>query len=123
MLVSTLLAVALLGGADPAAIDRTSLSPPCDANLEVCDVINPATGKPRVWPKDVAKFQADVETCIHFAGEEPYDAARRREINAAVRKHCGPAERNGAPLRKKYAKNPLVLDRVNAIQALKESAL
>lgn len=125
-IVLALLAAAITGGVSfvhAATAETPPAPPPCDANLEVCDVINPATGKPRVWPKDVAKFQADVETCIHFAGEEPYDAARRREINAAVRKHCGPAERNGAPLRKKYAKNPLVLNRVNAIQALKESAL
>lgn len=122
MLVSMLLAVALLGGTDLSAIAPTD-PPSCDADLQVCDVIDPATGKPRVWPGDVARFQIDVETCIHFAGEEPYDAARRRQIDVAIRKHCGPAERNGARLRKKYAKSPLVLDRLNAIQALMESAL
>lgn len=125
--VLALLAATIPGGMSfahaAAAETPPAPPPPCDANLEVCDVINPATGKPRVWPRDIAKFQTDVETCIHFAGEEPYDAARRRQIDAAIRKHCDPAGRNGAALRKKYAKNPLVLDRVNAIQALKESAL
>ena len=113
--LTMLVLAAALGGNEPA--------PPCDADMQVCDVIDPATGKPRVWPEDVARFQTNVETCIHFAGEEPYDDGRRREINAAVRKYCGPAERGAAPLRKKYAKNPSVLDRVNAIQALKDSAL
>lgn len=122
MLVSILLAVTLFGGTDPSATTPTDQAP-CDASLQVCDVMDPATGKPRIWPKDVARFQIDVETCIHFAGEEPYDAARRRQIEAAIRKHCGPAEQDGARLRTKYAKNPPVLDRVNAIQALKESAL
>lgn len=124
--VLALLAVVIIGGVSfvHGATAETPPAPPtCDANLEVCDVIDLVTGKARVWPRDVAKFKTDVETCIHFAGEEPYDVARRRQINAAIRKHCGPADRNGATLRKKYAKNPLVLDRVNAIQALTESAL
>lgn len=116
MLSSILVAAAILASSPPPP-------PPCDAAMQVCDVIDPATGKVRVWPKDVAKFQTDVETCIHFAGEEPYDAARRRQINAAIRRFCGPADRAAGPLRKKYAGNPPVLDRVNAIQALKESAL
>lgn len=116
--------VLLLGPAPVAArVDPQTGPPTCDRTLQVCDVTDPVTGKPRIWPRDVAKFQTDVETCIHFAGEEPYNDARRREIEAAVRTSCGPAERNGAPLRKKYAKNPPVLDRVIAIQALKESAL
>lgn len=122
MLVSMLLAVALFDAADPAAVAPTDPSS-CDVTLQICDVIDPATGEPRVWPRDVAKFQTDVEPCIHFAGEEPCDAARRRQIEAAIRKHCGPAERDGARLRTKYAKTPPVLDRVNAIQALNESAL
>lgn len=122
MLVPLFLGIAMLGGSDSAAADRTA-PPPCDTGMQVCNVIDPATGKPRVWPKDVAKFQTDVETCIHFAGEEPYDPARRRQVNAAIRRFCTPADRAAGPLRKKYAGNPLVLDRVNAIQALKESAL
>ena len=124
MLLVLAAAFALASPAAPALARTSPPAPPiCDTGLQVCDVIDPATGQPRVWPGDVARFQTDVETCIHFAGEEPYDAERRREINAAIRKHCGGAERAIAPLRKKYAKNPLVLDRVNAIQALKESAL
>lgn len=71
----------------------------------------------------MTRFQRDVETCIHFAGEEPYDDARRREIKAAVRKHCGGSERALPKLRRKYAGNPPVLGRINAIQALRESAL
>ena len=97
--------------------------PPCDTNMEVCAVVDPATGKPRIWPRDVAKFQTDVETCIHFAGEEAYDKARGRQIAAAVKKHCGGAKRALPKLRGKYAGDPLVLGRVTAIQALYDSAL
>lgn len=55
-------------------------------------------------------------------GEEPYDAARRREIDTALHGTRGGAKRATAPLRRKYAKNPPVLDRVNLIQTLMESA-
>ena len=116
MLVSMLLATALFAATPPAP-------PPCDANLQVCDVIDPATGRARVWPRDVAKFQTDVETCIHFAGEEAHDAARGRQIAAAVKRFCGGADRAQPLLLTKYAKNPLFLSRVKAILALKESAL
>jgi hypothetical protein len=117
-------AVALLGAvAAPAAARSSPPPPPCDASLQVCDVIDPATGKARVWPRDVAKFQTDLETCIHFAGEEAYDAARGRQIAAAVKRFCGGADRAQPRLLTKYAKSPLILDRVKAIIALKESAL
>ena len=124
--VVMLAAAGLLLGGPSAALARVEpmvASPPCDANLQVCDVIDPATGKPRVWPRDVMTFQTDVETCIHFAGEEAYDKARGRQIAAGIRKHCGGAKRALPNLRRKYAGDPLVLGRVTAIQALYDSAL
>lgn len=124
MAVLTMLAlITALSGTEPtASADEPVYLPHCDPAMEVCDVLDPATGRVRVWPKDVDRFQDNVEGCIHFAGEEPYDAARRRQIDSALRSTCGGAKRAIAPLRKKYAKNPPVLDRVNAIQALMESA-
>lgn len=119
-------ATALLLGAPPMAFAWTEPAmapPPCEADLQVCDVTDPATGQPGVWPGDVTAFQTDVETCIHFAGEEAYDKACGRQIAAGVRKHCGGAQRALPKLRKKYAGDPLVLGRVNTIQAQYVSAL
>jgi len=55
-------------------------------------------------------------------GEKPYHASRRRQIDTALHSACGGAQRAIAPLPRKYAKNPPVLDRVNLIQTLMESA-
>ena len=124
--VAMLAAAGLLLGGPSAAVARVEpmVAPtPCDANLQVCDAIDPATGKPRVWPRDVATVQTNVETCIHFAGEEAYDRARSRQIAAGIRKHCGRAKQALPNLRGKYAGDPLVLGRVNAIQALYDSML
>ncbi|WGM39103.1 hypothetical protein [Caulobacter sp. NIBR1757] len=106
--------------AQPAA---DAPAPPCDANLQVCPVIDPATGLPRVWPVDIQGFQDDVETCVHFAGEEPYDAARRRQIEAAIRRHCDGSARALPRLLKRYEKAPDALARIRAIQAFREASL
>lgn len=39
-------------------------------------------------PTDVQAFLARENTCQHFAGEEPYDDERRRELEEASAKHC-----------------------------------
>ena len=93
-------------------------APPCDPLMTICDVLDPATGKARVWPADVARLQEDVETCLHFAGEEPYDAERRKEIEAAIDAHCGALERDLPDLRRKYKDDPLAQERLDAIVAL-----
>eukprot|EP01030_Chromulinospumella_sphaerica_P016871 gene16871-16686_t len=85
MILPMLAAALLLAGQDSAA---DAPAPKCDASLQVCPVIDPATGLPKVWPVDIQGFQDDVETCVHFAGEEAYDADRRRQIEAAIRRHC-----------------------------------
>ena len=97
--------------------------PPCDASLQVCPVIDPTTGLPKVWPVDIQGFQDDVETCVHFAGEEAYDAARRREIEAAIRRHCDGSARAFPRLLKRYEKAPEALARIKAIQAFREASL
>lgn len=108
-MLTALLAALLLGAA--------SLPPPCDPLMTLCDVIDPATGEARVWPADVAKLQTDVETCLHFAGEEPFDDARRRQIDEAIEAHCGAVERDMPGLRTKYRDDPVVLERLDAIAA------
>ncbi|WDI95451.1 hypothetical protein [Xanthomonas campestris] len=53
-------------------------------------------------PDDVRKLVDDYDTCEHFAGEEPYDDARRREIEAAVEQYCAPAPARLAALMQRY---------------------
>jgi hypothetical protein len=61
-------------------------------------------------PKDVAAVAERIAMCAHFGGEEPYDAARRREILAAVKKYrCDKLDQDEAALRKRYKGNSSVL--------------
>jgi hypothetical protein len=54
-------------------------------------------------PPDVAAFLARVETCEHFAGEEPYDQARADEIALALkREKCEQLRDDARALRQKY---------------------
>lgn len=109
-MLTAVIAALLLGDPSPPP-------PPCDPLMTVCDVIDPATGEARVWPADVAKLQEDVETCLHFAGEEPFDDERRRQIDEAIEAHCGAVERDLPGLRAKYGNDPVVLERLDAIAA------
>ncbi|RYF95391.1 MAG: hypothetical protein EON95_01690 [Caulobacteraceae bacterium] len=120
MILALFAAAALLTFQDAAA---DAPLPACDASMQVCPVIDPATGLPKVWPVDIQGFQDDVETCIHFAGEEPYDAARRREIEAAIRRHCDGSARAYPRLLKRYEKAPEALERIKAIQGFRDAAL
>lgn len=62
-------------------------------------------------PKEVAAVAERIAICTHFAGEEPYDAARRREIAAAMKKYrCEKLEKDEAILRKRYKDNAAALD-------------
>lgn len=56
-------------------------------------------------PTDVRRFIARYDECQHWLGEEPYDDARRRQIDAATAKTCKGIDAAGAKLRKRYAAN------------------
>ncbi len=45
-------------------------------------------------PADVQAFLARENTCQHFAGEEPYDDERRRELEEASAAYCEGREKN-----------------------------
>lgn len=49
-------------------------------------------------PADVQAFIARENSCQHFAGEEPYDDARRRELEAAIARFCDDREKIFADL-------------------------
>lgn len=64
----------------------------------------------RGQPKDVAAIAERIAMCTHFAGEEPYDAARRKEIASAMKKYrCDKLETDEAALRKRYKDNHAAL--------------
>lgn len=44
-------------------------------------------------PPDMMAAGQDAEACEHWAGEEPYDAARRKQIEDGVEKSCGALKR------------------------------
>ncbi|WP_421570553.1 hypothetical protein [Stenotrophomonas sp. PD6] len=49
-------------------------------------------------PADVRTFLARENTCQHFAGEEPYDDARRAELEQASAEYCDGREQRFADL-------------------------
>lgn len=61
-------------------------------------------------PKPIGAFLERRAECEHWAGEEPYDKARGRQIAAAVRAlKCDRLEADERALRRAYAKQPKVL--------------
>jgi hypothetical protein len=70
-------------------------------------------------PKDAATVVKRRLACDHWAGEEPYDKARAREIAGAIRQNkCGSLERDEAATLKRYANDPKVVKAVNDAKAL-----
>ncbi|UKE71033.1 hypothetical protein K8O61_08520 [Xanthomonas cerealis pv. cerealis] len=55
----------------------------------------------------IPAFVARQDVCTHFAGEEPYNAARRRELDKAMAKYCDGSEATWARLRTKYRQDPV----------------
>ncbi|MGF6417101.1 hypothetical protein ABH900_000562 [Stenotrophomonas sp. AN71] len=89
----------------PAAVEATAEAAPStdlSSGDEELDKARAAAGCPipedvydvddvRVYcamPGDVQAFLARENTCQHFAGEEPYDDERRRELEEASAKYC-----------------------------------
>jgi hypothetical protein len=71
---------------------------------------DPVTDLTKGQSKDVAAIAERIAMCTHFAGEEPYDAARRREIASAIKKYrCDRLDRDEAVLRKRYKDNHAAL--------------
>ena len=59
----------------------------------------------RGLPADVQHFIVRHDDCMHWAGEEPYDADRRREIERGVAAACTGLDASAVTLRHRYAKN------------------
>ena len=76
--------------------------------LLVCSSVACADGDPlselkRGQPKDVVAMVDRIAMCNHFSGEEPYDAARSKEIAAAMKRYgCDRLDKDEAMLRERY---------------------
>ena len=64
-----------------------------------------------------------VEACIHFAGEEPYDAERGRFLAKQIDETCEPAKRDLPRLIEKYVLDPKASARLEVIKAQYEDGL
>jgi hypothetical protein len=68
-------------------------------------------------PKDVAAVLTRRVACNHWMGEEPYDKARAREIERAIRQNkCDSLAGDEAALRKRYADDPKVTKALDEAQ-------
>lgn len=66
-------------------------------------------------PADAQALIDRWESCQHWAGEEPYDAERRREIEDGIARSCPGNEETRAELERRYADRPDVLARLAAL--------
>lgn len=70
----------------------------------------PAGAGPKL-PADAAAYVARRKGCNHWGGEEAYDAARGRDIAAALTSlRCDAIDADEARLRRRYGKNPAILE-------------
>lgn len=80
----------------------------------------PPAAKPSPAPAaEVARLARRIEACEHFAGEEPYDAARAEELRKQAQANCPGNEAELARLRRQHAADPATkrqLDRLGQQQ-------
>jgi hypothetical protein len=64
-------------------------------------------------PIDAQALINDAQGCQHFGGEDPYDAERARQINAAFRQlRCATLDARHRHILKKYRANRLITGRI-----------
>jgi hypothetical protein len=69
-------------------------------------------------PNVIQRFNLRVIECNHWGGEEPYDKARLKEINAAVKTlKCDALQKDEQLLRKKYKLHTDILESMNKAKA------
>jgi hypothetical protein len=83
--------------------------------LILAQQLAPARGEPAKpagpnLPADAAAFVERRTGCNHWAGEDPYDAARGRQIAAAIKAlGCDAVEADERRLRQRHSRDPAVL--------------
>jgi hypothetical protein len=71
-------------------------------------------------PADVARFIERLEGCEHFSGEPPYDAERAAFLQRNIEELCPGNDVTLAAMRRKYAGNPAVIERLDDFAAAYE---
>lgn len=86
--------------------------------LALCLGVGSATAAAPQLPADVAKFVEQREGCDHFRGEMPDPSERQRMqgVERELRKLCTGTDKKLAGLKRKYARNQTVLDRLNEFE-------
>jgi hypothetical protein len=64
---------------------------------------------------EVARLTQRIEACQHFAGEEPYDAARAAELRRQTQANCPGNAEELARLRGKYAADRTMTQQLEAL--------
>lgn len=95
--------VATEAPAVPAQAVPTPVSPP------------PAASPSPDPAAEVARLTQRIEMCQHFAGEEPYDAARAAELRKQVEANCPGNEAELKRLRGKYAADRKMTQQLEAL--------
>jgi hypothetical protein len=69
-------------------------------------------------PRDVQKFIDRREGCDHMRGEipDPGEKQRMKEVNREIEKLCKGTDKQLAQLKKKYASNAMVMQRLNEFE-------
>lgn len=88
------------GMPDLDELERARANAGCEVSNDIGDVDD--IGIYCQMPADVRAFLERENTCQHFAGEEAYDAARQRELEAASAEFCDGREDQFKALYQRY---------------------
>ncbi|GJD46628.1 hypothetical protein AFCDBAGC_4511 [Methylobacterium cerastii] len=77
--------------------------------------VSPLAAEPGRRPADVERYLTRLTGCRHWTGEDAYDAARGREIAAAVKDlGCDALDADEARLRRRHGRSPAILKILDA---------
>ncbi|WP_139202800.1 hypothetical protein [Pseudoxanthomonas sp. GM95] len=82
-------------------------TPPCAVSVDVLPEHLPGLC---AQPPDVRAFVERHDRCVHFAGEDPYDEARRAELAREMQAACSGAGSQFKSLLERYRDQPDQLD-------------
>jgi hypothetical protein len=86
--------------------------------VAACGSPQPAKPAATALPADVTKLVERWEMCWHFAGEEPYDAARAKQIADGQAEWCPGNEAERERLRVKWKDDARVQDALRKLDAM-----
>ena len=95
-----------LAACNQPASEPADAPAPASAPPEAAAPAEDATpAAPSTLPADVAALKEKYDICEHFAGEEPYDDARRKQIADAIEANCRPVKNALPAIKAKYKDN------------------